>query len=382
MYVDQEVAHLHPPPASSAASANAKSVSDQNETLVTLSYMPTVALAIIDGIPLLEVAAPCEVFGVNRTDLANPWYNFIICGPETARVGSWFRPDILHGFDKILTADTVIVPACRSVDESPPADLVDAVRVAHERGARVVSICTGAFVLAAAGLLDGKRATTHWLHAATLAARYPRVQVDPNVLYIDEGSVLTGAGKAAGIDLCLHLVRIDHGTAVVNTLARKLVMPPHREGGQAQFITGPASNGKDQVLSTLIPWVAANLDRPLTVSDLARRMNMSTRNLTRRFNAGIGVTPLQWLLTQRIYRAQELLETTDDTIEQIAAKTGMGTAATLRRHFNRAVGVPPDTYRRTFRVEPRRGQYGAADEAERVDRCPLLPARSAALVSR
>jgi AraC family transcriptional activator FtrA len=236
-------------------------------------------------------------------------------------------PEVLHGLDEILKADTVIVPACRSVEEDPPTDLVDAVRVAHEGGARIVSICTGAFVLAAAGLLDGKRATTHWLHAAALAARYRCVQVDPNVLYIDEGSVITAAGKAAGIDLCLYLVRIDHGAAVANALARKLVMPPHREGGQAQFITGPASNGKDQVLSTLIPWVAANLDRPLTVSDLARRVNMSTRNLTRRFNAVMGVTPLQWLVTQRIYRAQEFLETADDTIERIAVKTGMGTAA-------------------------------------------------------
>jgi transcriptional regulator GlxA family with amidase domain len=239
------------------------------------------------------------------------------------------------------------------VAEEPPAELVDAVRAAHDAGARIVSLCTGAFVLAAAGLLDGRRATTHWIHAATLAARYPKVRVDPDVLYVDEGDVLTSAGKVAGIDLCLHLVRLDHGAAVANALARRLVMPPHRDGGQAQYTTPPASAAQDHALSDLLPWVTARLHMPLTVVDLARRVGMSTRTLTRHFNAVTGTTPLQWLLTQRIYQAQELLETTSQSIEQIAARTGMGSAATLRRHFNRAVGVPPDTYRRTFRTEPK-----------------------------
>jgi AraC family transcriptional regulator, transcriptional activator FtrA len=215
----------------------------------------------------------------------------------------------------------------------------------------VVSICTGAFVLAAAGLLDGRRATTHWMHAGLLAERYPRVRVDPEVLYIDEGTVLTAAGKAAGMDLCLHLVRLDHGMAVANDLARRLVVAPHRPGGQAQFIPTPVPNGREHALSDLLPWVIARLDRPLTVEDLACEANMSSRNLARHFNAVTGTTPLQWLLTQRIHRAQELLETTGDSVEQVAARTGMGTAATLRRHFNRVIGVPPDTYRRTFRTE-------------------------------
>jgi AraC family transcriptional activator FtrA len=213
----------------------------------------------------------------------------------------------------------------------------------------VVSLCTGAFVLAAAGLLDGRRATTHWLHADRLAELYPRVQVDPDVLYIDEGDVLTSAGKAAGMDLCLHLVRLDHGAAVANDLARRLVVPPHRGGGQAQFIPAPVAERRDHPLAELLPWALNRLDEPLTVGDLAQRANMSVRNLARHFNALTGTSPLQWLHTQRIHRAQELLETTDDSVELIATRTGMGTAATLRRHFNRSVGVPPDTYRRTFR---------------------------------
>ncbi|MDN3358886.1 helix-turn-helix domain-containing protein [Actinomadura sp. DC4] len=310
--------------------------------------MDSIALAVHDGITIFEVAAVCEVFGVDR-GIADPWYDFTICGADPVRVGGWFRVEAPDGLDALVSAGTVIVPACRDVDERPSADLVDAVRAAHEAGARVVSICTGAFVLAAAGLLDGRRATTHWLYADRLAARHPRVHVDPDVLYVDEGDVLTAAGKAAGLDLCLHLVRLDHGAAVANDLARRLVVPPHRSGGQAQFIPAPVAGPRDHPLADLIPWALARLDRPLTVEDLAREANMSSRNLGRHFNAVTGTTPLQWLLTQRLRRAQELLETTDDSVELVAARTGMGTAATLRRHFNRALGVPPDAYRRTFR---------------------------------
>jgi transcriptional regulator GlxA family with amidase domain len=213
----------------------------------------------------------------------------------------------------------------------------------------VASLCTGAFVLAAAGLLDGRRATTHWAHTEVLAARYPRVEVDPDVLYVDNGSVLTSAGKAAAMDLCLHLVRLDHGSAIANRVARTLVVPPHRAGGQAQFVTAPVPTRDDHPLGDLLPWAVERLDQALTVEDLARRANMSSRNLGRHFRSTTGTTPLQWLLTQRIRRAQELLESTGDSIDAIAAATGMGTAATLRRHFNRTIGVPPDAYRRTFR---------------------------------
>jgi transcriptional regulator GlxA family with amidase domain len=281
-----------------------------------------------------------------------PWYDFTVCGPAAVRIGR-FRLEPDAGLDRLRRADTVIVPGWADIDEEPPAQLVDAVREAHEAGARVASLCTGAFVLAAAGLLDGRRATTHWAHTEALAARHPRVDVDPDVLYVDNGSVLTSAGKAAALDLCLHLVRLDLGSSVANAVARRLVVPPHRAGGQAQFVTAPVPEQDDHPLAALLPWIIERLDRPLTVEDLARRAGMSSRHLGRHFRAVTGTTPLQWLLTQRIRHAQELLEKTDDGIDTIAAATGMGTATTLRRHFNRTVGVPPDAYRRTFRSRTR-----------------------------
>jgi AraC family transcriptional activator FtrA len=310
--------------------------------------MTSVAVAVTDGTPLFELAAACEVFGVDR-GLADSWYDFTICGQDGAEVGGWLRANIRHGLRALTDAHTVIVPSCRDVAERPPPALVDAVRVAHRAGARVASLCTGAFVLAEAGLLNGRRATTHWAHAALLRDRYPAVVVDPDVLYIDEGDVLTSAGKAAGLDLCLHLVRSDHGTAVANALARSLVVPPHRAGGQAQFIPAAVAHGPNHVLADLLPWALERLGRPLTVRDLARQAGMSSRNLARHFNAVTGTSPLRWLLTQRVRRAQELLETSDLGVEQIASRTGMGTATTLRRHFSQQLGVPPETYRRTFR---------------------------------
>lgn len=314
----------------------------------TISDMGTVALAATDGMLHFELALACEVFGSDLSHVADPWYRLEVCGPGPVQVGR-FRLEPDHGLDRLPYADTVIVPGWADVDVDPPAELVDAVRAAHEAGARVASLCTGAFVLAAAGLLDGRRATTHWAHTGVLAARHPRVEVDPDVLYVDNGSVLTSAGKAAAMDLCLHLVRLDHGSAVANTLARRLVVPPHRAGGQAQFVTAPVPAQDDHPLAELFPWAIERLDQALTVEDLARRANMSARHLGRHFRSVTGTTPLQWLLTQRIRRAQELLEATGDSVEAIAAATGMGTATTLRRHFNRTIGVPPDTYRRTFR---------------------------------
>ncbi|MGI5170764.1 helix-turn-helix domain-containing protein [Spirillospora sp. CA-253888] len=310
--------------------------------------MSRVAVAITDGMLHFELSVAFEIFGPAPAAVTVPWYDLVGCGPRAVRAGRFvLEPD--HGFDRLADADTVIVPAWADVDEPPPAELTDAVRAAHEAGARVAALCTGAFVLAAAGLLDGRRATTHWAHADALAARHPRTQVDPDVLYVDNGSVLTSAGKAAALDLCLHLVRLDHGSAVANAVARRLVVPPHRDGGQAQFVTTPVPPPDNHPLADLLPWVVERLDRPLTVEDLARRARMSSRQLGRHFRSVTGTTPLQWLLTQRIRHAQELLEGSDDSVEAIAAATGMGTATTLRRHFNRTVGVPPDTYRRTFR---------------------------------
>lgn len=310
--------------------------------------MTSVALAVADGTPLYELAAACEVFGFDR-GLADSWYDFTVCGQDGAAVGGWLTAGVQHGLEALADAHTVIVPSCRDVAEPSPPALVDAIRAAHAAGARVASLCTGAFVLAEAGLLDGRRATTHWAHTALLQERYPAVRVDPDVLYIDDGDVLTSAGKAAGMDLCLHLVRTDHGTAVANALARTLVVPPHRQGGQAQYIPAPVAHGPNHVLADLLPWALDRIAQPLTVRELARQAGMSSRNLARHFHAVTGVSPLRWLLTQRVRHAQELLETSDLGVEQIASRTGMGTATTLRRHFSQQFGVPPETYRRTFR---------------------------------
>ncbi|MGC2998066.1 helix-turn-helix domain-containing protein [Streptomyces sp. G35A] len=321
--------------------------------------MTTVALAVTDGMLHFELSVAYEVFAAAPAGVTVPWYDLVVCGPGGVRAGRFgLEPD--HGLDRLPHADTVIVPGWADVDVDPPTDLVDAVRAAHEAGARVVSLCTGAFVLAAAGLLDGRCATTHWAHTEALAARHPRVTVDPDVLYVDNGSVLTSAGKAAAMDLCLHLVRLDHGSSIANAVARRLVVPPHRDGGQAQFVATPVPAPDNHPLADLFPWIVERLDQPLTVEDLARRARTSSRTLGRHFRAVTGTTPLRWLLTQRIRHAQELLETTDDSIESIAAAAGMGTATTLRRHFNRTVGVPPDTYRRTFRSRTRPGPDGSA----------------------
>jgi len=314
----------------------------------TVSDMATLAIAATAGMLHFELAAACEIFVRDPSGLADPWYDLVVCGPGPVRIGRFLmEPD--DGLERLARADTVIIPAIEDVDAEVPAELLDAVRAAHEAGARLVALCTGAFVLAAAGVLDGLRATTHWAHTDALAARYPRVQVDPDVLYVDNGNVLVSAGKAAAIDLCLHLIRRDHGPTVANAVARRLVVPPHRAGGQAQFVTTPVPARDDHPLADLLPWALQRLDQPLTVEDLARQANLSSRHLARHFRSATGTTPLQWLATQRIRRAQELLEKSHDSIDVIAEAAGMGTATTLRRHFSRTVGVPPDAYRRTFR---------------------------------
>jgi transcriptional regulator GlxA family with amidase domain len=319
-------------------------------TIPDMSSAPrSVAIAAIAGMLHFELALAAEVFGSAPDALPGPWYDLTVCGSRSVRVGRFLlEPDC--GLDGLARAGTVIVPALTDVTQDPAPELVAAVRAAYTSGARLVSLCTGAFVLAAAGLLDGLRATTHWAHTDELAARFPRVDVDPDVLYVDNGRVLTSAGKAAAMDLCLHLVRRDHGSAVANVVARRLVVPPHRAGGQAQFVATPVPAQDGHPLAELLPWVLRRLDRPLTVEDLARQANLSSRHLTRHFRSVTGTTPLQWLLTQRIRRAQELLETTQDSVEAIASAAGLSTGTTLRRHFQRAIGVPPDTYRRTFQA--------------------------------
>lgn len=310
--------------------------------------MHTVAVAVTEGVPIFELAIPCEVFGYERPGLAPSWYDFRLCAPAGTRTAAGFAPHADHGLDALATADTVVVPACFNVLDEPPPDLVDAVRAAHSNGARLVSLCTGAFVLAAAGLLDGRPAATHWMHAAQLAARYPKVRVDASVLYIDDGDILTSAGTAAGLDLCLHVVRTDHGAAVASALAKRLVMPAHRPGGQAQYIDADITADDAESLAPLLDWARRHLHEPLTVAALARRANVASRTLIRRFHAATGTTPMAWLRGIRLDHARELLETTTLPIGQIAERSGLGSPANLRHHFTRTVGVPPTTYRRTF----------------------------------
>jgi transcriptional regulator GlxA family with amidase domain len=314
----------------------------------------TVATVICDGVAPFEMAVPCEVFGIDRSELGVPWYRHLVCavGSPPIRSSMGFTIDTPYGLDEVVKADTVVVPAWgeAQLDDPPPA-LLDALRTAHRRGARILSVCSGAFVLAAAGLLDGRRATTHWMHAEALAARYPRIEVDPDVLYVDNGDVMTSAGTAAGIDLCLHVVRLDFGAEIANAVARRMVVPPHREGGQAQFVETPMMNGEpgtDRFAATL-EYMLEHLDESLSVETMAERAAMSPRTFARRFRATTGTTPGQWLVRQRILLAQRLLETTEDPVESIAVRCGFGTAAGLRLHFRRVLATSPLVYRRTFR---------------------------------
>ncbi|TDD62099.1 helix-turn-helix domain-containing protein, partial [Actinomadura darangshiensis] len=255
------------------------------------------------------------------------------------------------GLQALDAADTVIVPASHLLDETGPGDgpVPAALAAARARGARVASVCTGAFVLAAAGLLEGRRATTHWLSCGRFAAMFPGVEVDAAVLFVDEGDVLTSAGEAAGIDLCLHMIRRDHGAAVAGDVARRTVVPPHREGGQAQFIQLPVPEPRDASTGAARAWALARLDRPLTLAQLAARASMSVRTFTRRFRRETGVSPQVWLAGQRVELARRLLEESDLPVERVAERAGFGTAASLRQHLAAAIGVSPSAYRATFR---------------------------------
>jgi AraC family transcriptional regulator, transcriptional activator FtrA len=321
-----------------------------------------VALAVLPDAPIFDVAIPCEVFGRQRPELPGPWYDFRVCAaePGRTRTGAGFVPDTGYGLDELARADLVIVPAVHDVTQVPPAAVISALRAAHDAGARIASICTGAFVLAAAGLLDGRRATVHWMHARALAQRYPAVTVDPAVLYIDDGDVLTSAGTAAGLDLCLHIVRSDLGAEVANQLARRLVVPPHRPGGQAQYAEAPVPPADGESLAPLMHWAVQHLGEPLTIGDLARQQHLTPRTLIRRFHAATGTSPIQWLLAQRVQQARRLLESTDEPLGRIAVRCGLGTEANLRHHFTRLAGVAPTHYRRTFKSRPGAGPAGAA----------------------
>ena len=314
-----------------------------NRRVVTLAY---------DRLGTFELGIVVEVFGLPRPELDVDWYRFAVCSyerrPLRATGGILVRPTV--GLSALERAGTVVLPGWRDAAERPPEVLLKAVRAAHERGARLVSICSGVFVLAATGLLDGKRATTHWRYVDGLKARYPAIRVEPDVLYIDEGNILTSAGSAAGIDLCLHIVRRDFGAEIANQVARRLVVSPQREGGQSQFIPAALPPEGSGGLGGSLEWTLRHLAEPLTVEDLAQRAAMSPRTFARRFRSETGTTPHRWLTHQRLLAAQRRLETTKEPIETIAVKVGFETAATLRLHFRRSLHTTPTDYRRRFSV--------------------------------
>jgi AraC family transcriptional activator FtrA len=309
-----------------------------------------VVAVVYDRMALFELAIAVEVFGLPRPELKVPWYEFSVCSvdPGSLRATGAIRVRAHRGLGALATADTIIIPGWRDPAESPPPRLLEALRRAHRRGARVVSICSGVFVLAAAGLLDGKRATTHWRYTEILRARHPSVRVEPDVLYVQEGRVFTSAGSAAGIDLCLHLVRLDHGAEIANQVARRLVVSPHRDGGQAQFISRPVPVQPGAGLARAIDWALAHLERPLGVDELAKAAALSPRTFVRRFRAELGSTPHRWLIRQRVLAAQRQLECSRLGIEEVAGAVGFATAQTLRLHFRRILRTSPTAYRRRF----------------------------------
>lgn len=313
--------------------------------------MHKVAIVALRGVVPFDLATATEVFGWTRTLDQAAAYEIRVCGEAKTVDAGAFAICTEWSLSDIPWADTVVVPGLADPFVPVARSVTAAVRAAADAGARVASICTGAFVLAAAGVLDGLRATTHWRAATELARRYPAVTVDPNVLYVDNGQILTSAGAAAGLDLCLHMVRRDYGPAVASDSSRLAVMPPMREGGQAQFIT-PDMPTCTSSLQPVLAWLEKNLQRPLTLNDIARQAVTSTRTLSRRFIDQTGTTPLQWLLAARIQHARRLLETTALSVEQIATATGFGSATALRARFARALGTSPLRYRQAFRQSP------------------------------
>jgi transcriptional regulator GlxA family with amidase domain len=325
--------------------------------------LSNVAAVVLDGVNPFELGVICEVFGTDRSDDGLPVYDFAVASAEGPTLSSraGFSMRLEHGLERLETADLIAVPAGADYETRTfPPELLDALRRGVDRGARVLSVCSGVFLLAAAGLLDGRRCAVHWHHADELARAYPRLTVEPDVLYVDEDPVITSAGTAAGIDACLHLVRKEQGPEVANKIARRMVVPPHRDGGPAQYIERPLPASSCDTVGEVLVWMQEHLDEEVTVEQLAELAHMSPRTFARRFQQETGTTPYRWILRQRVLLAQRLLEATDETVDAIAGRTGFGNAAALRHQFVRAVGTTPNAYRRTFRGP----EAGLGSEAE------------------
>jgi transcriptional regulator GlxA family with amidase domain len=316
--------------------------------------LKTVACVVIDGVAPFEFGVICEVFGIDRADEGVPPIEFRVCGerpgePLRTSVGVSITPEL--GLEALVGADLVALPACRIRDEYPPA-VLDALRAAAAAGATLLSVCSGAFLLGATGLLDGRHCTTHWRYATEFALRFPLAKLDPDVLFVDDGNIVTSAGTAAGIDACLHLVRREHGSAVATAIARRMVVAPQRDGGQRQYVELPIPECTADSLGPVLAWMLDTLATDRSVAELAQRAQMSERTFARRFVAETGTTPHRWLTAQRVLYVRQLLEDTDIAVDEIARRSGFGTAALLRHHFHKAVGVAPNDYRRTFAHRP------------------------------
>jgi AraC family transcriptional regulator, transcriptional activator FtrA len=319
--------------------------------------MRTVAVLIYDAVNPFELGVATDVFGFERPELGVPWYRFLICAdePRPIRTSVGIFLTTPYSLEHVEEADTIIVPGSRPGIVPVSEMLLDTLRRSYQRGARIITLCTGTFLLAATGLLDGRCVTTHWAWAAELAERYPRVHVDPQKLYIDDGQILTSAGTAAAIDLSLYVVRQDYGAEIATAIARRMVVPLYRDGSQAQYIETPllAAPEKSEPFGATLAWIIAHLHEDLSVEQMASRAAMSPRTFARHFQATLGITPYQWLLQQRIVLAQRQLETTNETIERVATSCGFSSAATLRLHFQRLLHISPQMYRHAFHRENR-----------------------------
>ncbi len=302
-----------------------------------------------DGVAPFEFGVVCEAFGLDRSDDGVPLLEFGICAPQPGlvRTSLGFGIEVVDGLGRLEEADLVCVPAMRRGDPLPDG-VTEALWRAHDRGARLLTVCSGAFALGEAGLLDGRECTTHWKYTDQLSARFPEAKVVPEVLYVDSGQIITSAGTAAGLDACLHIWRQEYGAAVASAVARRMVVPPQRDGGQAQFISRPVPEIDAETLGPLLAWISAHLHEELDVDSLARQVLMSPRTFARRFRAETGATPYAWITAQRVRRAEEMLERTERPVEWIAGEVGFGNAAALRHHFTRVRGLSPQAYRRRF----------------------------------